>query len=113
MPWPWTAFSTLQLTSMQNMENSASQIETFVNLCYIDSLGQAAIAVKPISYKIRDGYVVYTYSKTLAKNTPSPADTEEEAMCQLLNSLSRDITEHEHVIEYLKKVKKAVSEDLI
>lgn len=115
------------------MEYVTEPIETVTKLHYTDSHGDHAIAVEPgMLVKENDYYVTFMYSKTLAhgspaegnaylclpkglalKNMPSPADTEEEAECQLLTALSREISEHEHVLEQLKKTKKAVAEELL
>lgn len=115
------------------MEYVTGPIQTVTKLHYTDSHGDHAIAVEPSKLaEENDYYVTFRYSKTLAhgspaegdaylclpkgialKNMPSPADTEEEAECQLLTALSREISEHEHVLEQLKKTKKAVAEKLL
>ena len=115
------------------MEYANESIQPMTRLHYTDSHGEHAIAVEPIKLVVeRDDYVVFIYSKTLThgglatgdaylclpkglalKNMPNPADTEEEAECQLLTALSREISEHEHVLEQLKKTKEAVAERLL
>ena len=99
-------------------------------MTYIDTKGISAVLGKLLSSKTAQekAFTVETYEKLLAKDfsnvgecylckcqegiAAAPGDTEEEAICNFLNALNKEICKYEHTVEMLKSLKTKTENEL-
>jgi len=100
---------------------------------YVDSNGRLAVAHELLGSTDCGLFTMFRYRKRLVNGSAEddgiaylyapndltmrhwtqPADTEEEAKCQTLAALSREVAEAEHHLERVRKLKEELCNDLI